>query len=374
MSDEDLARALRVIPGGSSTRAKSPLRTGMPVFAGSAHGCVFTDTDGRSWVDWDMALGTVVWGHSRREIVEAIEAQCRSGILYTVPAQLEFQVAEQILERLDSFASLQFFKSGSESTSAAVRLARAATGRKDIVCGTYHGWHDWAAFHHYGGRASLGIPEGRYVRWAQRETFDAFCALISGAAAAIVCPEHWSVDDLKRLRAECTLRGTLLVFDEVKAGIRFSARGVFGAVGVTPDLICMSKGLANGMPLAIVAGSRELMQLCRDAAITGTHAGECLSLASAAACERLLRDSAWPPWDAAAREVMQRASDTIRDVGTPLTVEGYPGCFGLTGGTGLREHLASRGMFSLGWILPSAAHEPRHFAALADALDQFIRK
>ena len=375
MTDDFLAHALKVIPGGSSTNAKAPSRMARPLFAASAAGCEFKDREGRRWVDWNMALGAVIWGHGRPEITDAIVRQCSRGIIYSAPAALEIEVASRLLDRLQDFDALRFFKTGSEATSAAIRIARAATGRDDVVCATYHGWHDWSAYHHYARRAILGIPEPRGIRWAAAESFDAFAPHLDRVAAAVVCPEHWSVDQLRDLRERCTREGIVLVFDEVKSGMRFGGRGVFGSIGVTPDLLCMSKGLANGMPLAVTAGKDALMRYAYDAQISGTYSGECISLAAAAASEELLRELAsWPPWQKHAEEVMERATAAIRDTAAPLEMEGYAGCFRLRGREGLSEHLADRGMFSSGWILPSAAHEPRHYAALAEALVQFIRK
>lgn len=394
MIPNSLAEALNIVPGGSSTSAKSPLRfypPETPLFAVSADGCRFTDEQGRVWLDCDMALGTMVWGHRRAEIEEAVVHQLNKGVLFSIPAALEIEVAERILCRLAVFDSLRFFKSGSDAVSSAVRVARAATGRRTVLYGSYHGWHDWAAYHVYGKGDELGIPQdvAATVGWLDVESYDAFSEQVEkkrAPAAVVVCPEHWDIPDLQELRVKCKRRGIILVFDEVKSGLRFGKRGVFAAKGVVPDLLCLSKGLANGLPLAVLVGSRELMQHCIGARITGTYAGECLSLAAAGAAERLLYENAeWPPWETAARAIMARANEVIINAGLKgrLVVDGYPGCFRIgTPGTPLpadpfRKHfvckLAAKGLFSAGYILPSAAHDADDYCAIEDAVIKAIQ-
>ena len=389
-----LDKALRIVPGGSSTNAKSPLRfypPETPVFAISAEGCRFTDELGRVWLDCDMALGAVVWGHCRPEIDDAVRQQLGRGVLYSVPATIEFEVAESILGRLAAFDALRFFKNGSDAVSGAVRVARSATGRRAVVCGTYHGWHDWAAYHFYGSQAELGIPLelSSTVRWAGGETYAAFRQQMSEdnpPAAVIVCPEHWAIPDLQELRVQCSRRGSVLVFDEVKSGLRFGKRGVFATTGVVPDLLCLSKGLANGLPLSVLAGSGSLMRHCLQARLTGTHAGECLSLSAAGAAEQLLANvEAWPPWEGAARDIMADASNAINECGLQhhLVVEGYSGSFrvGAPGMPALadpfREHfirqLAREGVFSAGYILLSAAHSQEDLSLVGRAVVKAIR-
>lgn len=389
-----LEKAFSIVPGGSSTHAKSPLRFYPPetsLFAVSAEGCRFTDELGRVWLDCDMALGAVVWGHRRPEIDDAVRQQLTKGVLYSVPAALEFEVAEQILNRLGAFDSLRFFKSGSDAVSGAVRIARSASGRQAVVCGSYHGWHDWAAYHWYGRQADLGIPAelSATVRWVGEESYAAFYQTLTTGeppAAAIVCPEHWHLSDLHELRAWCSQSGVILVFDEVKSGLRFGKLGVFAAAGVVPDLLCLSKGLANGLPLSVLVGPNRLMRHCVSARLTGTHAGECLALAAAGAAEQLLsRTEAWPPWQDDARQMMDHADGVIKECGLRhrLVVEGYPGCFRV-GSPGLpaladpfREHfvrhLARAGIFSAGYILLSAAHGPDDVSAVGHAVLEAIK-
>jgi glutamate-1-semialdehyde 2,1-aminomutase len=394
MSRVSLTTALKIVPAGSSTEAKSsyhlfPPQT--PLFAVSAEGSRFKDGSGRVWLDCDMALGTIVWGHRRAEIDEAVRQQLAKGVLFSIPASLEIEVAERILRRLAVFDSLRFCKSGSDAVSAAARVARSASGRRVVMYGTYHGWHDWAAYHWYGCDGELGIPRelAATVRWMEEESYKSFLEQVAKEepAAVVVCPEHWCIPDLHQLRDRCSQCGIILVFDEVKAGLRFGRRGVFATTGVVPDLLCLSKGLANGMPLAVLAGSRDLMQHCLSAHITGTHAGECLSLAAARAAETLLDGTeVWPPWESAAAGIMAAAGRAITQCGLHgrLVVEGYPGCFRI-GTPTIRVHvdpfrrhfvcsLAGEGIFSAGYVLFSAAHQAEDYSAIERAVVGAIRR
>jgi glutamate-1-semialdehyde 2,1-aminomutase len=385
-------RALAAIPGGSSTAAKSPLRAFPPLtpsFAVEADGASFIDECGRRWLDADMALGSVIWGYRRGEIDDAIRRQLQRGVIYSVPAVLEIETAEAILQRLSLFEALRFCKNGADAVAGAVRIARSATGRRRIIAGTYHGWPDWSAYQHYGATAQLGIPAdaGELTLWTSEQTFDAAAHLIGrDIAAVVVCPEHWTRDDLQQLRAACSTAGSLLIFDEVKSGMRYGRCGVYGEMNITPDLLCISKGLANGMALAALVGPRDLIALAIAVRFTGTHWGECLPLAAAAAGERMLaRASVWPSWRAAGDTLMNRlraAVERSSPAGALLTVEGYPGAFAIRSrgqilvDDAFRPHfiktVASHGIFSTGAITLSDRHTDDDVTAIAAAAEEAI--
>ena len=363
-------RALSLIPGGSSTMAKSCLRgfpPQTPSFAVSAAGATFIDDQGRQWIDCDMALGAVIWGFDCREVNEAIASQLSRGQIFSVPAVIEIDLAERILDRLRDFESIRFCKNGADAVAAAVRIARSATGRELVACGTYHGWLDWSAFHHYGANAALGIPRtvGHLTTWLQEETFAAYNRLDAKSYAAIVvCPEHWTETDLRSLRESCTRHGILLIFDEVKSGMRYGKRGVFGNIGVQPDLLCISKGMANGLPLAALIGSRELMRYAETVRFSNTHAGECISIAAALAGETMLKRKAdWPSWRDEAAAMISGLTPLAAPRG--LAIAGEPGLFALRPtekslSAAFREHfvktLASNSVFTTGSIALSDAH------------------
>lgn len=369
-------RRAQLLPSETSTLAKSPVYSNgiaQRLYAVSARGAYFTDLEGNRWLDCDMALGSVIWGHSHARLVEAARRQAVRGTSFSVPSVIEGELAERIIRRLRKFDQIQFAKNGADVTTAAIRLARAVTGRRHVVLGRYHGWHDWSAAHHYGNDPALGILEEvrRNSVWIEREDAEHVALSLEGAAdpaAIILCPEHWTAADLQEVRRLSSRRGIILVFDEVKAGMRFGPRGVFDVKGVVPDLLCLGKGLANGSPLSALLGPRELMRRLPDVRFSGTYATETMSMAIALEAEDLLQDQAhWPVWEDVAAGVMAALARTIDHLGLggELAVHGYPGTFwigGPGGGfpAGFRSHfierLACGNVFSRGYVVPSAAH------------------
>lgn len=383
----EACRWVGLLPAETSTLAKSPVYANgiaSRLFAVSAHGARFTDKDAESWLDCDMALGAVVLGHSPSRLVDAVARQVACGTSFSVPSVLEGKLAERILTRLHPFEQIQFAKNGSDVTTAAVRLARAATGRRHVVLGSFHGWQDWSAIHHYGGGAELGILEDvkRASIWIEGQTAGHVLQAVDAAgdvAAVVICPEHWSADDLREVRNLTARAGIVLVFDEVKSGMRFGRRGVYGTVGVTPDLLCLGKGLANGMALSALLGSKPLMALLPGIRFSATHATETVAMAAALAVESMLDEiPEWPPWDGLSRQAMAALDDTIARLGLGgrLSVQGYPGTFWIGDGagkmdSGFRTHfmhsLAAFKVFSRGYVVPSAAHGAAEFAILLEA-------
>lgn len=395
---EAFRKICRHIPGGCSTAAKSPLRNPAargPYFAARAEGGRFTDEEGREWLDFDMALSAVVLGYANPEIDEAVVRQIRKGFVFSVPSLLEGELAERLSDRFPAAECVRFCKDGSDATSAAVRIARSATGRSKIVAATYHGWHDWSAVHHYSAHGfsprRLGIPPAvvSETLWLSDESFTRFEAEISPnerVAGVIVCPENWAAEDLRLLSDYCRRWQTLLIFDEIKSGIRYGPRGVSGSLGVPPDLICLGKSVANGFPLAVLGGRAELMSLCLDVNFSTTAASEAASLAAALAVDEHVRSvEAWPPWQERCEGIISRL-DSLTAATSPegrLAVTGYPGNFRVhMHGRSPRDDpfrgvlastLAERGVFSTGYVAPCAAHHEEDFARIEDALAEAIQ-
>lgn len=387
------------IPGGCSTAAKSPLRNpalSAPYYATAAGGGRFTDDEGREWLDFDMALSAAILGYAHDKVDDAVIQQIRRGFVFSVPSPLEAQVAERLYERFPVAERVRFCKDGSDATSAAVRIARSVTGRTKIVAATYHGWHDWSAVHYYGaegiGHRQLGISSNVAAEtiWLPLETFTQFEASITpddSIAGIIICPENWTEPDLQSLSEYCRIAKTILIFDEVKSGIRYSARGVSGTVGVVPDLICLGKSIANGFPLAVLGGRAELMSLCSDINFSTTAASEAASLAAALAVDDHLRAlGQWPPWHEACGGIIARLTNYISNsaLSDRLAIHGYPGNFRLhTPGCSprhdpfrkfLMEMLITHGIFSTGYITPCAAHSAEDFSRLETAMLEAIRE
>jgi glutamate-1-semialdehyde aminotransferase len=179
---------------------------------------------------------------------------------------------------------VRFGKTGTDVTTAAVRLARAFTGRDRIlICGGYHGWADWSV------ERNRGVPED-VRKWSTRVPYGSTLVPDSwrDCAAIIVEPER-GPEYLQYLRELCDREGLVLIFDEVITGFRFDLGGAQKLFGVTPDLACFGKAMANGMPLSAVVGRRDIMRLMAppdNIFFSGTFFGETLSLAASLATIR----------------------------------------------------------------------------------------
>ncbi|MCA8974158.1 MAG: aminotransferase class III-fold pyridoxal phosphate-dependent enzyme [Planctomycetes bacterium] len=295
-SERMLERARATIPLGSQTFSKSMLQYppgAAPLFLSHGQGARTVDVDGNEYIDLVCGLAAVLLGHRDPDVDAAVVAQLSRGVTLSLPTCLEAEVAELIVDAVPCAEQVRFGKNGSDATAAAVRLARAHTGRDHVaVCG-YHGWQDW-----YIGSTTrhLGVPE------ATRALTHAFAygdsagleALLRQHAVAAVVMEPMNVVEpppgfLPRVRELCTRQGALLVFDETVTGFRFDVGGAQALFGVTPDLATFGKGLANGMPLSAVVGPTALMAGMERIFFSTTFGGEALSLAAARAVLQKLR-------------------------------------------------------------------------------------
>lgn len=297
-SEAYLQRAERVIPLGSQTFSKS--RTQYPVgasplFIQRAKGSRAWDLDGNEYIDFASSLASITLGYGDAEVTRAVQAQLEQGVIFSLPHPIETEVAELICEMVPCAEMVRFGKNGSDATSGAIRLARAYTERERIaVCG-YHGWQDW----YIGSTARhRGVPQ------AVRDLTHAFVyndlgslqrllEQYEGEFAAVVL-EPMSVTEpapgfLESVKELAHRHGALLVFDETITGFRYANGGAQQLFGVTPDLATFGKGLANGYPVAAIAGCRDVMKLMEEIFFSFTFGGETLSLAAARATLRKLK-------------------------------------------------------------------------------------
>ena len=289
-TEEWLRRAHALFPNGTqtSTKGSDRLIAGVqPAMAVRARGGRFWDPDENEWLDLQMGLGAVLLGHADPAVNAAVAEQLDRGVLFSVPATLEAVVAEELRAIFPEYEAFRFAKNGSDATSAAVRLARAATGKERVITCGYHGWPDWST----GARAEVsGIP--RAVRELSRahpagavdRVLEDLADGGPGYAAVVIDPTARDLPDpalFAALRQLCWSTGTLLVFDEVVSGFRLGLRGFAGLAGVFPDLACYGKALGNGLPLSVLAGSRALLDRLPGAAVTTTFGGDCAALAAA---------------------------------------------------------------------------------------------
>ncbi len=291
-SDRLLERALKTIPLGSQTFSKSfqqYVRGAMPQFIARGDGCRVEDVDGNSYIDYVLGLLPIVLGYRDPDVDRAIISQLESGITFSLPTALEADVAERLVRLVPCAEKVRFGKNGSDATSAAIRLARAHTGRERVLACGYHGWHDW-----YIGSTTrrLGVPKAvceltTTFPYNQAEAVADLLAAQPDAYAAVILEPAGVVEPapgfLERLRELTERYGVVLVFDEIITGFRINIGGAQAEYGVTPDLACFGKAMANGMPISAVVGRDEVMKEMTEIFFSGTFGGETLSLAAAAA-------------------------------------------------------------------------------------------
>ena len=291
-STELLRRAERLIPGASQTLSKGPtqwVQGAAPAYVERADGAYVWDVDGNRYLDFPMALGPILLGHRHPAVERAIVEQLRSGITFSLPHRIEVEVAERIAALVPGAERVRFAKSGSDATSAAVRLARANTGRERVIVTGYHGWHDW-----YIGSTTrhLGVPTVvrslvEPVAFGDLAALAAALERFPGEVACVVCEPIGAIEPaptlLQGMIDLAHSHGALAVFDEVISGFRLAPGGAQEHFDVRADLVCFGKALGNGMPISALAGPTVVMDGLQDVFFSGTHGGETLSLAAARA-------------------------------------------------------------------------------------------
>ncbi len=282
-------RANRVIPGSASTGSKrdaamygAALAPDLPTHFRRAHGCRLETADGRILVDCTMALGAVAFGYADEEVTAAVHVATLEGNVAGLSPLLEIEVAERLIDIIPCAEQVRFMKSGAEATSAALKLARAATGRDTVIASGYFGWHDWS-------NAGPGVPQGAHVdvrmvpfndvgalEEAAREAGQSLAAIVIEPLVHDIASDAW----LRAARRLADASGAVLVFDEIKTAFRIGTGGVQERSGVTPDLTSIGKAMANGFPIAAVVGKRQIMEFARSAWISSTLASETTALAA----------------------------------------------------------------------------------------------
>jgi glutamate-1-semialdehyde 2,1-aminomutase len=297
-------RAHEIIPGGAHTYAKGDDQypVGAPGFIARGRGCHVWDLDGREFIEYGMGMRSVTLGHAYPPVVEAAAAAMRLGANFTRPSPFEVECAETLL-RVVPGDMVKFAKNGSDVTTAAVKLARAATGRDLVAICKDHPFFstdDW-----FIGTTPMasGIPQSARAltlafRFNDLESVETLfrrypaqiaCLVVEPAAAREPAPGF-----LEGLRRICDTEGALLVLDEMITGFRFHLGGAQTLYGVRPDLSTFGKGIANGFAVSALVGRRAVMELGglrhesdRVFLLSTTHGAETHSLAAAIATIRI---------------------------------------------------------------------------------------
>lgn len=335
-SEAWLKQAESTIPLGSQTFSKSKVSYPYgvsPFFIERGEGCHVWDIDDNCYTDFVSGLLCVSLGYKDQDVDSAVKAQMDKGVTFSLPHKLEAEVAERLVELIPCAEQVRFGKNGTDVTSAAIRLARAYTGKNRVaVCG-YHGWQDW-----YIGSTTRdkGVPDAvkaltHAFTYNDLASLETLLTQYHGEFAAVILEPmnlHYpELGFLEGIRALCDEHGIVLIFDEMITGFRFSLGGAQELFGVTPDLATFGKGLANGYPLSAVVGKKEIMQLMEEIFFSGTFGGETLSLAAAkAVLTKLQHQPILQHIHAQGEYLIDGLTAQLKDLGSPkwLEVCGHP--------------------------------------------------
>jgi glutamate-1-semialdehyde 2,1-aminomutase len=337
-SREQYARARRSLAGGVATAFRAN-QLPVPITFERASGARMWDLDGNEYVDYALAFGPLILGHSPEPVVAAVERQLRTGLGYGACHRLEAELAEAVCRTVPSAELCVFNSTGSEAVHTALRIARAATGRNRVVkfLGHYHGWFDDV---HVGVPGQAGAEPGTSGQdphaaddvtvcpWNDAAALEA--ALGEDVAAVIMEPLNVNGGGirpqpgyLERARELTARAGAVLIFDEVITGFRVALGGAQERFGVTPDLTVLGKALAAGFPVSAVCGRADVMEVVasRRVAHVGTFNANPVCAAAAAAAIGYLeleRDSVYPLLERTAGEFATLLRDEAQAAGLPL--------------------------------------------------------
>jgi len=277
-SEELFNEAKNYLPGGvdSPVRAYKPF----PFFANHGKGSKIFDVDGNAYIDYCLAYGPLVLGHANYKIISEVKKQLEQGTAFGVPAEKEIELAKLVIEKVPCAEMVRFVNSGTEATMSAIRLARAATGKKKIIKfeGSYHGAHDSVLVKSGSGAVGLpdspGIPEETtkntvlipfndeetLTEVIEREGDQIAAVIVEPVMGNIGCilPKKGYLNFLRNITAHNNI---ILIFDEVITGFRIAEGGAQEYFGVTPDLVTLGKILGGGFPMGALAGRKDLMEM-----------------------------------------------------------------------------------------------------------------
>jgi len=340
-------RAERFFPGG----VNSPVRAfravgGEPPFVARAEGAWITDADGNRYIDYFGSWGPMILGHAFPPVVEAIQRAARDSASFGASTASEADLAERVIACYPAIEKLRFVSSGTEATMSAIRLARAATGRKIIVKfeGCYHGHADGLLVKAGSGVATFGIPgsagvpeeiahltlalpynnlsavEAAFAAHPQAIAAVIFEPVVGNAGCIAPAPGY-----LAGLREITAREGALLIADEVMTGFRLSLGGACQLYALDPDLVTLGKIVGGGLPVGVFGGKLRFMQLLAPLGPVyqaGTLSGNPLAMAAGIATLSYLQDHAaeiYPQLEAASKVVFEGVAAEAAKAGIPLT-------------------------------------------------------
>lgn len=347
-SSELYQRALNLMPGGVNSPVRAMRSIGRdPIFIASAEGSSLIDVDGNQYIDWVCSWGPLIAGHAHPAVVDAVARAAAGGTSFGAPTEGEVVLAAEMTQRVPSVEMVRMTSSGTEATMSALRLARALTGREQILkfSGAYHGHVDGLLAQAGSGLATQGIPASPgvpraaaqgtvVVPWndrrvvieaAERYELAAILAEPVPANMGVVPPTEGFLELLRELTADS---GALLIFDEVITGFRVARGGAQERYGVLPDLSILGKVIGGGLPAAAYGGPASLMERIApagDVYQAGTLSGNPLAVAAALATLKLLEDRAYERLAELTELLAQGLQQAADDAGLAFCVQSVPG-------------------------------------------------
>ena len=315
--------ALKYIAGGS-TGMRRPHFDECPMYFSKAKGCRMWDIDGNEFIDLYCSIGPITLGYAYKRVDDAVRTVIKDSFQSAMNHPVSIDLAKLLCEFIPCAELVKYTKTGTEATMAAVRVPRLITGRKHIARHGYHGWADmWFQgsikkngvledvhefVHEFGGTAE-GLEQ---LFKKSRKKF----------AAVILCPADTKPFTKKNYQEIIDIahdHGALVIFDEVKTGFRCALGGAQEVLGVIPDLTTLSKGMANGYPMAAVVGKREYMEYMPKTPNSGTFASEALSITASLATLKEFKEKDVPAHMA---KIGQRLINGLNDIIVRHKMEG----------------------------------------------------
>ncbi len=270
-SRELYEEAVALVPGGvlGARKPTDFINGEYPIFLESGKGCRLIDVDGNEFIDFLCGYGPIILGYREEEVDEAVYQQIRDkGFCFTLTQKFQNLLAKKLKELVPSSEMSIFLKTGSDATTAAIRIARAHTSKLKVMRCGYHGWHDWCV-EMKGGIPSKFWEDVFEFRYNHLDHLEELMAAHGDDTAAIIMtpfghPNHQKMQTpapgfLEGVRQIADKYGAVLIYDEIRTGFRLSMGGAQKLYGVTPDLTVLGKAMANGYPLSVVTGKKEVM-------------------------------------------------------------------------------------------------------------------
>lgn len=329
-------RAVKVIPGGvPGIRAPENFVQGSyPIFLESASGAYVKDVDGKQYLDMLMGYGPIVLGHAHSMVDLAVQERQKKGFCLNLPQPEIVELAERLVRLVPSAEQALFFKTGSDATSAAIRVARSFTGRQMVLRCGYHGWHDWCLKGDRGVPTSITDLVVDFHYNAADQVEDLLQRHSGKVAAIIITPVGHDFDRqleppaegfLQTLRALADAHECVLIFDEVRTGFRLALGGAQQLYGVTPDLTALGKAMSNGYPISALVGSAKVMAAAKDTFISSTYFPESLTMAAALAAINILENgNVLQAIDSMGKQLETALGQLIAEIDLPVTLSPYP--------------------------------------------------